>query len=82
MRKLKLELGSIREMLTKEQLKKVAGGYDDGSTYDEGRCSPGVGRWAYTTPVNWDKCAADIATYCSSGEGGCHVTGTAPWPNP
>ena len=30
MKKLNLQLGSIKEMLTKEQMKKVAGGYDDG----------------------------------------------------
>jgi natural product precursor len=28
MKKLNLQLGSIKEMLTKEQMKKVAGGYD------------------------------------------------------
>jgi len=30
MKKLNLQLGSIKEMLTKEQMKKVAGGYDGG----------------------------------------------------
>jgi len=29
MKKLNLQLGSIKEMLTKEQMKKVAGGYDE-----------------------------------------------------
>ena len=29
MKKLNLQLGSIKEMLTKEQMKKVSGGYDD-----------------------------------------------------
>lgn len=47
MKKLNLQLGSIKEMLTKEQMKKVAGGYTgctadcwDGSriNYDGGDC--------------------------------------------
>lgn len=29
MKKLNLQLGSIKEMLTKEQMKKIVGGYDD-----------------------------------------------------
>lgn len=36
MKKLNLQLGSIKEMLTKEQMKKVAGGYDDGQPCPDG----------------------------------------------
>jgi len=31
MKKLKLKLDGIKEMLTKEQMKKISGGYDNGT---------------------------------------------------
>ena len=40
MKKLKLELGSIKEMLSKEQMKKVLGGEDYGEY--GGRCHDGL----------------------------------------
>ena len=38
MKKLKLNLGTIKEMLSKEQMKMVVGGYDYGG-YGEGGCA-------------------------------------------
>ena len=79
MKKLKLkalELGA-KELLTREQLKKMIGG--DGSSgscssYDKGQCLNMVGSWSYTKPVTWAQCSSDIETYCNYG-GECHCAG-------
>jgi natural product precursor len=60
MKKLNLQLGSIKEMLTKEQMKKVAGGgYDcDGSgvacspTTEDVHCCPGLSCVSDPDPQN------------------------------
>jgi len=64
MKKLNLQLGSIKEMLTKEQMKKVNGGYLCGN------CIGSVGSW-------FGDCNSQvIEEYCRSGEGECYECGS------
>jgi hypothetical protein len=57
MKKLNLQLGSIKEMLTKEQMKKVSGGYDCFlQTYDCWSADPVTG--LFTVP-------AGTCTFCA-----------------
>ena len=50
MKKLNLQLGSIKEMLTKEQMKKVVGGYD-------GNC-------AVSIPLGTPQCGFSADKWC------------------
>ena len=74
MKKLNLQLGSIKEMLTKEQMKKITGGY--GTTCkmyccpDSGSCASAVAKnYAHTCYSN-EGCqswAISQGATCSSG---------------
>ena len=53
MKKLNLKMGGIKEMLSREQMKKVVGGYPDGSDWSYSctcSCNSGIGSQpTYTT---------------------------------
>jgi len=71
MKKLNLQLGSIKEMLTKEQMKKVSGGYDGGGCPTGEIFVSGVG-WCPTSSCSEAQSAYQnhiTATCGSSGPG-------------
>lgn len=69
MKKLNLQLGSIKEMLTKEQMKKITGGYDpttcctvackDGSFYEAGPYCPFQDNESYCDQIESCDCVYD-----------------------
>lgn len=61
MKKLNLQLGNIKEMLTKEQMKKISGGYNDLYCFDF-TCGKDCPNGCYC--INWP----DGSTTCS-GDG-------------
>lgn len=76
MKRLNLQLGSIKEMLTKEQMKRVAGGYD-------GLCPDGTTDmvtikccFADNDPLHPGLCS-NCVTICGSASVDC---GTGKWP--
>ncbi|HTH83001.1 MAG TPA: hypothetical protein VL490_08705 [Mucilaginibacter sp.] len=74
MKKLKLKLDGIKDMLTKEQMKKISGGYTgDGTPYN---CSAS-GKVGCYCGGSFVQCVPDCS-YCSQDFCGGH--GVTQWP--
>lgn len=72
---------NLGRVLSKKEQNQILGGVDGGGGGDirTGYClAPVVGCWHYINPVSYEVCQADIALYCSSGQGSCITLSSCP----
>ncbi len=66
----KLVFGSIKQMLTRDQMRQIKGGSGN-ACYSGCSCSGMTGTWVYTNGcASQSQAGSDIATYCRYG-GSC-----------
>ena len=67
----KPSFSGIKNLLSRDELKKIVGGTAS-MTYVSGcKCIGCKGSWVYTTPVTVWAGTNDVHTYCSCGAGSC-----------